>query len=77
MNLVNKGVVMEFLKSIGIKSINSGAQLGHGWQSSSSANSITSMSPINGESISVVNSCSEQDYQTVMAGRAKGFFRMA
>ena len=64
---------MEFLKSIGIKSINSGAQLGHGWQSSSSANSITSMSPINGESISVVNSCSEQDYQTVMAGAQKAF----
>lgn len=64
---------MEFLKTIGINEVNTGAQIGHRWSSSESSEAITSVSPINGESISQVNACSEQDYQSVIEGAEQAF----
>lgn len=64
---------MEFLKSIGIQDINPGAQVGANWQSTDFSSTITSISPIDGESISDVTACSKEDYQTVIEGAQKAF----
>ena len=67
------GVVMDFLKTIGIEPVNAGAQIGHKWQSKDESKTITSFSPIHGEAISQVTLCSEQDYQTVIEGAQNAF----
>lgn len=57
---------MKHLKLLGIESINAGASTGPNWWSSTANKKIGSYSPANGELIAEVNTCNQQDYETVM-----------
>ena len=64
---------MEFLKTIGINDINPGAQIGTTWCSNMSFDLMTSVSPIHGEGIAQVSTCSKGDYQKVIEGAQEAF----
>lgn len=58
--------MMDFLNQLGIKSINAGAFSGQGFCSSHDKNQLESYSPTNGELIARVNTCTAEDYETIM-----------
>ncbi len=57
---------MELLKKLKIEHINPGAFSGHGWHSEYHGKNIVSFSPVNGEKLAEVATCSMDDYQQVM-----------
>lgn len=58
---------MEFLNELGIKTNNPGAFSGCNFVSEKQSHQLESYSPTNGELIATVNTCSEQDYDILMA----------
>ncbi len=65
---------MEFLKSLGINDINSGAYLGDGqWSSTTDAGIIDAINPSNGEVIARVHGASAGDYEQLVKRSQKIF----
>jgi len=66
---------MQFLKSLGIKDLNSGAYLGHGqWSTTTDAGVKNAINPSNGEVIAGVNACNSDDYETLVTN-ARNLFK--
>ncbi|MCF7797514.1 MAG: aldehyde dehydrogenase family protein [Lentisphaeria bacterium] len=64
----------EFLKELGIETINPGACSGPGqWSTTSDAGVLASVNPATGELIAKVNQCSEADYEKVLADAEAAF----
>ena len=65
---------MDFLKELGIESVNPGACFGPGaWTSMEGRDLITSFNPATGEEIAKVAQASEADYEQVMAAATEAF----
>ena len=65
---------MEFLKKLGINDENYGASLGPShWSQTEDAGKIDSINPSNGELISSVYQCSEEDYDDVVKGSLEAY----
>src|SRR5690242_7272314 len=66
---------MDFLKQLGIKSNNFGASVGGGsWLHSQTTGAIASINPATGAVIANVQTCSEQDYETLVQQAQAAFF---
>jgi aldehyde dehydrogenase (NAD+) len=66
--------IMEFLKSLGIESVNPGAYFGDGeWSSTQDAGRIDSINPDDGEVIASVYGACAEDYERVMATAGQVF----
>ena len=57
---------MELLKNLNIKSVNSGAYSGQGWQSECKTAKLESINPATGEKLADVATCSMDDYHVIM-----------
>lgn len=64
---------MEFLKKLGIESINPGAHVGYTWCSKINNTLIESVNPANGEKIAAVSSCTSDDYKQVITRSQDAF----
>ena len=59
-------VIMELLKSLGVKRVNHGASISDWWSNTESAGVVESYNPTTGELLGKVYQCSEKDYERVI-----------
>ncbi|MCS7075717.1 MAG: aldehyde dehydrogenase family protein [Bacteroidia bacterium] len=65
--------IKEVLHRLGIEEINAAASTGVNWAHDSSAEPIVIKSPVDGERIAAVNTCSIQDYEHIIQTAQKAF----